>query len=207
MRTNELLLSASVALLALPTLAEGAPPNPFQGLTRIAGTVERVDGHEFLIRGPGGTTATYELAPSARITTSRPGTASDLSSGKFVGCTAVKRRDDRLYATECHIFPESMRGAGEGHNPMGPPNTTMTNGDITTETRGEVRTAKGTVAGRVLHITYKGGAQNIEVSPQTHITVIAQGDASLLKPGAKVMGAARRAPDGTDVVQMLAVEP
>ena len=206
MRANELLLSACVGLLALPTLAESAPPNPFQGLTRIAGTVERVDGHEFLIRGEGGTTATYQLAPSVRITTSRRGTVRDLASGRFVGCTAVKGSDGTLHATECHIFPESMRGAGEGHNPMGPPNTTMTNGAITTEAHGEVRTANGTSAGTVLHITYKGGAQNIEVSPQTHVTVIEQGDASLVKPGAKVMGASRRAPDGTDVVQMLAVE-
>lgn len=207
MRTNELLLSACVALLALPSLAAAAPSNPFHGMTRVAGTVERVDGREFLIRGAGGTTATYQLAPSASITTSRRGTLSDLGAGKFVGCTAVKGRDGKLYATECHIFPESMRGVGEGHNPMGPPNTTMTNGNIATETHGEVRTAKGTASGKVLHITYKGGAQNIEVAPQTHITVIEQGNASLLKPGVRVMGASRHAPDGTDVVQMLSVQP
>lgn len=207
MRTNELAIGTCLALLALPALAEAAPANPFQGLTRIDGTVERVDGREFLIRGPGGTTATYELAPSARITTSRRGTLSDLGPGKFVGCTAVKSRDDKLNATECHIFPPSMRGLGEGHNPMGPPNTTMTNGDIATQTRGEVRTAQGTSEGTVLHVTYKGGAQNIAVSPQTHITVIEQGSASLIKPGVKVMGASRHAADGTDVVQMLAVQP
>jgi len=206
-RTKELLIGTGVALLALPALGRAAAPNPFQGLTRIDGTVERVDGREFLMRGAGGTTATYELAPSVRITTSRRGGLNDLAAGKFVGCTAVTSRDDRLYATECHIFPPSMRGVGAGHNPMGPPNTTMTNGDIATETQGEVRTATGTAAGIVLHVTYKGGAQNIEVSPRTHITVIEQGSASLLRPGVKVMGASRRAPDGTDVVQMLAIQP
>jgi hypothetical protein len=205
-RTNGLAI-ACLALLAFPAFAEAAPPNPFQGLARIDGTVERVDGQEFLIRGAGGTTATYELAPSVRITTSRRGTLSDLAPGKFVGCTAVKSREERLYATECHIFPQSMRGLGEGHNPMGPPNTTMTNGDIATQTRGEVRTAQGTSEGTVLHITYKGGAQNIAVTRETHITVIEQGSPSLLKPGVKVMGASRRASDGTDVVQMLAVQP
>jgi hypothetical protein len=206
-RTNELLIGACAALLALPVLASAAPSKPLRGLTRIAGTIERVDGREFLIRGPGGTTATYELAPSASITTSRRGTLNDLAAGKFVGCTAVKGRDGKLYATECHIFPESMRGVGEGHNPMGPPNTTMTNGDIATMTNGEVRTARGADGGTMLHITYKGGAQNIEVSAQTHIAVIEPGKAALLRPGAKVMGASRRAPDGTDVVQMLAIQP
>ena len=207
MRTNQLLIGACLASFVLPVLAQAAPSNPFLGLTRFSGTVERVDGREFLIRGERGTTATYELAPSARITTSRRGRMSELASGKFVGCTAVQGHDGKLYATECHIFPESMRGVGEGHNPMGPPNTSMTNGAISMQTRGRVRTAKGSAEGTVLHITYKGGAQNIEVSPQTHVTVIEHGSAALLKPGAQVRGASHRAPDGTDVVQMLDVEP
>ncbi len=207
MRTNPLLIGACVALLALPALGEAASSNPLRGLTRIAGTVQRVDGREFLIAGQGGTTATYELAPSTRITTSRPGTIADLASGKFVGCTAVKGRDGKLYATECHIFPESMRGTGAGHYPMGPPNTTMTNGNVATMTNGQVETSKGTAEGTVLHIAYKGGTQNIDVSPQTHITIITQGDPSLVKPGAKVMGASRKAADGMNVVQMLNVEP
>ncbi|MGH8260417.1 MAG: hypothetical protein ACREUG_12095 [Steroidobacteraceae bacterium] len=205
-------LLACLALAALPGLAQAATGaaaahNPFRGMTPFAGTVERVDGHEFLIKGRGGTTATYELGRSVRIMTSRPGTAADLASGRFVGCTAVKGRDGKLYATECHLFPESMRGVGEGHNPMGPPNTTMTNGDITTETHGKVETASGSADGTLLHVTYKGGAQNIEVTPQTHITVIGQGARSLVKPGAKVMGAARKAADGTEIVQMLNIAP
>lgn len=212
MRAISLLSAACGMLFAAMCFSQAASSadtasHPARPLTRFFGTVQRVDGREFLIAGPGGTTATYELAPSVRITTSRVGAMRDLAAGKFVGCTAVKGRDGRLYATECHIFPASMRGVGEGHNPMGPPNTTMTNGDIATMTNGEVRTATGSAAGTVLHITYKGGAQNIEVSPVTHIMIIEQGDASLLKPGAKVMGAARQASDGTDLVQMLNVAP
>lgn len=225
-RTNDLrfrhciALLACAALLALPALTRAAPGqaasahaasrshNPFEGMTPFSGTVQKVDGREFLLRSSrGGTTATYQLGGSARIMTSRAGTMADLSSGKFVGCTAVKGRDGKLYATECHIFPESMRGTGEGHNPMGPPNTTMTNGNITTEAHGKVQTARGSADGAILHIAYKGGAQTIEVTPQTHVTVIGEGSRALVKPGAKVMGAARKAPDGTEVVQMLNVAP
>jgi hypothetical protein len=225
-RTSDPLLRSCAALLAcaaflgLPAVAGAASAhaataqaasrshNPFRGMTPFSGTVEKVDGREFLLRSAqGGTTATYELGGSARIMTSRRGTMNDLASGKFVGCTAVKGSNGKLYATECHIFPESMRGTGEGHNPMGPPNTTMTNGNITTETRGKVQTAKGSAEGTILHITYKGGAQTIDVTPQTHVTVIGEGSRALVKPGAKVMGAARKAPDGTEVVQMLNVAP
>lgn len=201
------LLTAALCGAQVPAISQTPPSDSLRGLTRFAGTVERVDGKEFLLAGAGGTTETYRLAESARISTSRPGTVADLASGKFVGCTAVKARDGRLHATECHIFPESMRGVGEGHNPMGPPNTTMTNGSIATMTNGSVEKATGGAAGTVLRITYRGGAQNIDVSPRTRVTVIMTGDASLLKPGAKVMGAARAAPDGTEVVQMLNLAP
>jgi len=216
MQVNMLLSGACALVLALPCVAQGpansastksSASNAMAGLARFTGTVERVDGKEFLLEGPGGTTATYELGKAVRITTASPGRLADLGSGKFVGCTAVKGHDGKLYATECHIFPESMRGTGEGHNPMGPPDTTMTNGNITTMTNGQVQTASGTAAGAVLKVSYPGGAQNIEVSPQTHVTVIMTGDASLLKPGARVMGAFRKLADGTQQVEMLNVAP
>lgn len=193
-------------LLAGAVLAQSPSSNPMQGLNRFAGTVVRVDGKEFKLEGSGGTTATYQLADSAVVMTSRPGTLADLGSGKFIGCTAVGK-GSALYATECHIFPDSMRGTGEGHYPMGAPDTTMTNGSVSRMTNGEVLTAKGSASGVTLKVSYKGGTQDIGVSSLTHITVIGSGDASLLKRGAKVMGAAKAAPDGTELVQFLNVTP
>ncbi len=205
MRTNLLLLGACAAFLALPSFAQNRSTNPMQGLTPFSGTVDKVDGMDFKITGAGGTTATYRLADSARIMTSRTATMADLTSGKFVGCTAVESHG-KLHATECHIFPESMRGLGEGHTPMGRPNTTMTNGNITM-TNGNVQTATGSAARVTLRVAYKGGAQSIEVSPRTAITLIGTGDPSLLKPGVKVAGAARVQSDGTALVQFLNVGP
>jgi hypothetical protein len=206
MRATLLLFGASTLLLVAPAFGQSRSTNPMRGLTRFAGTVVRVDGKEFKLEGPGGTTATYRLSDSARVMTTRTGTIADLASGKFVGCTAVSK-GTALYATECHIFPESMRGTGEGHYPMGPPHTTMTNGNVTRMTNGEVVTATGSASGVVLKVSYQGGTQEIGVSPLTHVTVITRGSASLLRPGAKVMGAARAAPDGTELVQMLNVTP
>ncbi len=201
MRTKLLLLGACAALVALPSFAQTRSANPMSGLTPFSGTVDTVDGKDFKITGAGGTTATYRLGSSSRIIISRPGTIAELASGKFVGCTAVETHG-KLHATECHIFPESMRGVGEGHSPMGRPNTTMTNGNITM-TNGNVQTATGGGAGVTLRVSYKGGAQSIEVSPRTSITVIEAGDASLVKPGVKVSGAARTEADGTALVQFL----
>ncbi len=206
MRTQPILLGACMLLSGPGVFAQSASNNPLQGTTRFAGTVVRVDGKEFKLAGQGGTTATYQLADSARIMTLRQGTMADLGSGKFVGCTAVSK-GTALYATECHVFPENMRGTGEGHYPMGPAHTTMTNGNVTSMTNGQVVTATGSASGVTLEVSYKGGTQKIGVSPVTHITVITAGDPSLLKPGTKVMGAARTAPDGTELVQMLNVTP
>jgi hypothetical protein len=205
MRTNILLLSACAALLALPSFAQTRSTNPMRGLTPFSGTVDAVDGKDFKITGPGGTTATYRLANSVRIMASRSATMADLSSGKFVGCTAVGTHGT-LHATECHIFPPSMRGVGEGHSPMGRPDTTMTNGNITM-TNGNVQTATGGGGDVTLRVSYKGGAQSIEVSPRTHITLIRAGNASWLKPGVRVTGAARMEADGTALVQFLNVSP
>jgi hypothetical protein len=203
MRTNIVLLSACTALLAVPSFAQTRSTNPMAGLTPFAGTVDRVDGKDFKITGSGGTTATYRLGSSSRIITSRPGKIADLASGKFVGCTAVETHG-RLHATECHIFPESLRGMGEGHSPMGRPNTSMTNGNITM-TNGNVQTATGGGSGVTLRVSYKGGAQSIEVSPRTSITRIEAGDASLVKPGVRVAGAAQTEADGTALVQFLTI--
>lgn len=207
MRTNILLLGTCTALLALPALAQTRSANPMRGLTPFSGTVDAIDGKDFKITGQGGTTATYRLSSSTRIIASRSGTLADLKSGEFVGCTAVEARG-RLHATECHIFPESLRGMGEGHTSMGRPNTTMTNGNITM-TNGSVQTATGGGAGAgagvTLRVTYKGGAQSIEVSPRTSITLIHAVDPSSLKPGVRVMGFARAESDGTELVQFLNV--
>jgi hypothetical protein len=208
MRTT-ILLGACTALLALPAFAAAQSAhssNPMRSMTRFSGTIDSVDGQDFKITGAGGTTATYRLAHSARIMASENVSMADLKAGKFVGCTAVEMRDRKLHATECHIFPESMRGVGEGHEPMGPPHTTMTNGNIASMTNGNVRTATGNSAGVVLDVTYKGGTQHIEVSPRTHVTMIEAGNASWLKPGVKVMGAARTLKDGTALVEFLNVQ-
>jgi hypothetical protein len=206
MRTRSLLLGTLAFLPALPLLAQ-APSNPFAGLTRFTGTVKAVAGDQLSVDIDNGGTATFELPDSLAVTKSVPATIGDLATGKFVGCTAVADgTDGKLRATECHIFPESMRGRGEGHNPMGPPNTTMTNGNITT-TSGNVEAADNGKAGVVLHVAYQGGAQDIAVSPETQITQVMAGNASLLEPGVHVNGAARESPDGTARVQFLNIVP
>jgi len=187
--------------------AQSAPANPLAGMVRFGGTVTSASGNDFVVHSPDGGDMQLTMPERPNIMVSGKGTVADLAAGKFVGCTAVKRADNLLHATECHIFPESMRGMGEGHNPMGPPNTTMTNGSVATIANGQVASASGAGAGATINVTYKGGQQTILVGPDAQITQIAAGTPAMVKPGVKVMGAAKPAAAGPAQVAFLSLTP
>jgi hypothetical protein len=104
--------------------------------------------------------------------------AADIAAGGFIGTTAAKGADGRWHATEVHIFPEEMRGAGEGHYPWDFPETTMTNATVTG--------AASAGNGRELRLTHADGEVDVVVGPQTAIVALVPGDTSLLVPGATV---------------------
>jgi hypothetical protein len=201
-----LLCVAATGLSLAQAPASSAPPNPFAGLIRFGGTVASTSGSSFVVHSQQGGDVKLTFPDRPNIMVSGKGTVADLAAGKFVGCTAVKRADNLLHATECHIFPESMRGMGEGHNPMGPPNTTMTNGNVATLTNGQVSSTAGGAAATI-NVTYKGGQQSIQVGPDADITRIDAGTPAMVKPGAKVNGAAKPAADGSAQVVFLSLMP
>ncbi|HYA29797.1 MAG TPA: DUF5666 domain-containing protein [Acidobacteriota bacterium] len=119
---------------------------------------------------------------------------SDISSGSYVGVTAIKQGDGNLKALEVHIFPESSRGTGEGHRPWDlAPGSTMTNANV--EKVDQVAVEK--VQGQMLTLKYKDGEQKIFVPPGTPIVRNVSGDRSLLKVGTGVYIPAVRSDDGT----------
>jgi hypothetical protein len=201
-----LLCATSSGLSLAQAPASSAPPNPFAGLIRFGGTVATASGNSFVVHSQQGADVKLTYPDKPNIMISNKGTVADLAAGKFVGCTAVKRADNLLHATECHIFPEAMRGMGEGHNPMGPPNTTMTNGNVATMTNGQVASTAGG-ASATIKVTYQGGQQSIQVGPDASITRIDAGTPAMVKPGVKVNGAAKPAADGSAQVVFLSLTP
>jgi hypothetical protein len=183
--------------------ASHAPPNT-TNIKRIEGTVARVDGNEFLLRVTGGTTETYQFSPSVQIVLSRPGVMSDLSSGKYVGCTSIFSQGDKVLAGECHVGPVGMPSFTEGKGVTEYSNTPTINGAIT-DVRDNVDAADHRGKSILVRIAYQGGATTMTVSPLTKITIVKAGDASALKPGVKVHGISEQAADGTGVIQILTV--
>jgi hypothetical protein len=111
-----------------------------------------------------------------------------VKAGSFVGVTAMPRADGSQSALEVHIFPEAMRGTGEGHYPWDlRPQSAMTNASVE-----QVVT---TVDGQTLTLKYKDGEKKIFVPAKAPVVAYVPGDKSDLKPGAKVFIAGIKQPD------------
>jgi Domain of unknown function (DUF5666) len=174
---------ASVVLGVVAMMASGIGTASAQDTVRVRGTIERIDGSTYVVKARDGAELKVALADN-------PQSLSDIKQGSFVGVTAMPKADGSQSALEVHIFPEAMRGTGEGHYPWDlRPQSTMTNANVE-----QVVTA---VEGQTLTLKYKDGEKKIFVPANTPIVVYVQGDKSDLKPGAKVFIAAIKQPDGT----------
>jgi hypothetical protein len=176
---------AAVLVLAAPALwAQDAP-------VRVRGTIERVDGGLYIVKSRDGKELKLKLDPKGGVSAIVPATLADVKKGKYIGVAALPLPDGSQKALEVTIFPEALRGLAEGFRPWDlVPKSTMTNANveaIVTSTDGQVLTLK-----------YKDGEKKIVVPPGIPIVGFAPGDASDLKPGAKIfVGSAKRLPDGT----------
>src|SRR5215467_8223693 len=114
----------------------------------------------------------------------------DIKPGMFIGSAAMPQADGSQKSLEVHIFPEAMRGTGEGHRPYTIPNSTMTNGTVGNAVAG--------VDGNVVTLKYKDGEKKMIVSPGIPIVRYEIGDRGDLKPGAAftILSAVKKA-DGS----------
>ena len=177
------------ALLTAPLmwaeLAFAQEPPP----VRIRGTVERVDGATYVVKARDGAELKLTLADNAQIAGIIKASLSDIKQNSFVGVTAMPQADGSLSAVEVHIFPEAMRGTGEGHYPWDlQPQSTMTNANV--------EQVVSAVDGRTLTLKYKDGEKKISVPASAPIVTYVSGDKSDIKPGAKVFIVAIKQADG-----------
>jgi hypothetical protein len=163
----------SFALTAWLTAASAqAPP------VRIRGTVQALDGQVLTVATKSNGAVRLALSDMTGINGLEAKSIADIGSNTFIGATAVKDAAGRWQATEIHIFPESMRGAGEGHYAWDLPDSSMTNGAVTGNTTG--------AAGRTLRVKHMDSETDVDVTSKTVIVALIAGDRSLLVPGAIV---------------------
>ena len=171
------------ATLAAPALA--------QETIRVRGAIERIDGSTLYVKTRDGADLKIALADKPVFTAIIPATLADLKPGTYVGSAAMPGPDGSLSAVEVHIFPEAMRGTGEGHRPWdGGAQATMTNANVETAVAG--------VDGQMLTLKYKDGEKKLLVTPKTAIVSFAPGDRAEVRPGTKIfIAAAQKQPDGS----------
>ena len=167
-----------------------ASPVSAQETVRIRGTVERVEGPIYIVKNRDGAEVKLTVTDNPLFVAIVKSTMADIKPGMFVGSTGMPQPDGSQRAIEVHIFPESMRGTGEGHYDWDlKPQSKMTNANVEQTVAG--------VDGQMLSVKYKGGEKKILVTPDTAIVTYVTGDRSDLKPGTKIFVAAKKQSDGT----------
>jgi hypothetical protein len=192
------LLFAALASVSFAQQPAGGPPT----LTR--GTVEKIDKQSVTLKGLDGTASTFALAPKVVFATRKASSLGAIKPGDFVASAAVHGADGKLHSTELRIFPEALRGAGEGQRPMNEPNTMMTNATVSAVDvpPSQVQVAP---AGRVLKVKFKGGDSELVVGPEVKIVALVVTDIAELKAGTNVTVASGKAADGSAVANVILV--
>jgi hypothetical protein len=196
MHSRSFLAAVFIAVLALPALAQNPPANP---PVRIRGTIEKLDGHVLTVKSRDGPQVTITLAPNVTVAYLVKKSLADIKAGDFVASTSTRGTDGKNHSLELRIFPEAMRGAGEGQYAWDLiPESTMTNATVSGVT--------GAPQGETLRVSYKGGESELVVGPDTPIFGYGTGDMSLLKPGAAVFIVAQKQADGSLTAARVTVE-
>ncbi len=178
---------AALLIATVSAVAVAQAPSP---PVRIRGTVEKIDGTELTIKANSGQSVNVKLADNYTVMGIAKASLADIAGGKFIGTTTLGERDDALVALEVHIFPENMRGTGEGHYDWDlRPDSKMTNANV----------ANVTSMGkdRVLTVQYKGGEKKVLVPEKAVIVSFTPTERSALKRGAPVFAVTQRQPDGS----------
>jgi hypothetical protein len=150
----------ALAMVAASTIYAIAqqPPVP----TRVRGSIEGVQGDVLQVKSRGGEDYQLRMTPDIRVVGITKIALADIKVGSFIGTTTVPGPDGVQNAVEVHVFPEDMRGTGEGSRPYDlRPNSSMTNATVAESVVGN--------DGHTLLIKYKGGEKKVQVTPETPV--------------------------------------
>ena len=175
----------TAALLSSAALAQQPQP------TRIRGTIESVNGAVLTIKAREGDEKKVTVTDNVMVTGIVKATMADIKPNTYVGVAAMPMADGVQKAASVLIFPEAMRGTGEGFRPWDlRANSTMTNATVDQKVEAN--------DGQTLMVKYKDGEKKITVTPDTPIVTFVPSTKAELKAGAKViiMGATKAA-DGS----------
>ena len=179
---------AAVVVVAASVLSAIAQQSPTP--SRVRGTIEAVDGDVIAVKSRSGEDVKLRMTGDIRLVGITKISLADIKVGSFIGTTTVPGPDGIPTAVEVHVFPEAMRGTGEGSRPYDlKPNSTMTNATVAESVVGN--------DGHTLLVKYKDGEKKVVVTSETPVVTYVPADKSDLKVGAKVIAFMKQLPDGS----------
>src|SRR5450759_4203288 len=189
-----------------PPAESAQVPNPDAPIM-LRGTVMSASANKLVLKSDTGV-VTVTMAQPFHLYTRAPSDLSHVTEKSFIGVTTVNQLYGSERATEIHVFPEELRGMGEGSRMMAP-NTSaaasrMTNGNVSMSrmmngTASQSRMSNGNVSstnGSSLVVQYAGGSQKVIVpsnTPVSELKIVSRN----LAVGDQVAVLAKKAPDGS----------
>jgi hypothetical protein len=187
MRYLSLIATVVVLLAGMPASAQTAAEST---RTRVAGTIEELKGDVLTVKAANGQKQTVTLSPDLQVYGVESRRVADIKPGDFVASGGVRGTDGKIHAVEVRIFPDALRGVGEGQRPWDArPEGVMTNATV-----GTVSSSRD---GGIIHVTYKDGQSEFTIGPDVPILAYVTADRGLLKPGATILTIATKQPDGS----------
>jgi len=168
-----------LAALALAAFAPAVSLAQQPRTVRLRGTIEALSDSRLTLKERSGQRMELALSPTYTVTEVFPIKMEDIKPGSFVGVGGLPLPDGSQRAIAVLLFPEAMRGTGEGHYPFDfLPQSTMTNATVA-----EVAASSN---GQRLELKYKDGAKTIVVPPDAPIVSLRPGERSMVVVGAPV---------------------
>jgi len=168
-----------LAALALAAFAPAVSLAQQPRTVRLRGTIEALSDSRLTLKERSGQRMELALSPTYTVTEVFPIKMEDIKPGSFVGVGGLPLPDGSQRAIAVLLFPEAMRGTGEGHYPFDfLPQSTMTNATVA-----EVAAIPN---GQRLELKYKDGAKTIVVPPDAPIVSLRPGERSMVVVGAPV---------------------
>src|SRR5712664_3638288 len=199
MKTPFLSLLGCVVVFSAVAAASPAQSWP-AGITPVRGVVTSVSGNALTVNSQTGPVK-IQLGTPLKVYKRTPSDLSHVNSESFVGVTSVKQPDGSERATNINIFPEELRGIGEGSYLMNPDpgqsasRSRMTNGTVSTKS-----------GASTLSVQYSGGMQTISVPRDVSVTALTP-TADKLKPGDNVFVLAKTQKDGSFITTSVVSSP
>ena len=181
---------------------------------RLRGTIEQVSPTQMTLQTTDGKTVTLDLTSQTKYAGLAKSSLDEVQPGDFIG-TATKGPPSFMVALEVVVFPESMRGTGEGQYAWDSiPDTTasgaartgstMTNGNVDTShplsdptdtkstmTNGTISQGEVSAGGRTITVSYtdpathQTGHAKILLPPTAPVVLVHPADQAVAKAGAK----------------------